>query len=121
MNQMSQKLSSLYDPRSGPSKIRVRVDRVYSSFTDSRKLRPARIVNELSRLFHYLLEIEATGRNNQNLRRPFDDLIPRDARGIFTLARERIHASGQLYHLRHPMAATINRIQPFHAEYSRPV
>src|SRR5687768_18375712 len=121
MNKMRQKLCAIDDSRSWASKIRVRIHSVHSLLTHSRKIKPTTIVYKPVRLFDHLLEIEATGSNNQNSRRPFHYVLPEDTNRILALGRKRINAACDSHHLRDPMPATIDGIQPLHTKHTRPV
>src|SRR5258706_15333095 len=110
MYEVSQKLRTVHYSRAGPSKIRVGVNCIHSSVTNSWNLVPPGISRKLAGLFHYLREIESARSQNQNFRRPLQHVIPIDTNRIGALSRKLVHASRKSHHLRHPMAATIDRI-----------
>src|SRR6266850_1157242 len=121
MNEMRQKFCAVHHSRTRTRKIRVGIHSKHPAIADSRKTRPIGKGRKLARLFNCVLEIETAWSNDKNFRREFHDVIPADAHGILPLLSERIHTSRESDHLWHPMAAAIDRIEPFHTKDARPV
>ena len=66
MNEMSQKLRTLYDSWSRARKIRIGVNCVDTAIAHRWKVRPARIAEQLWCLLDHLIQVEATGREDQD-------------------------------------------------------
>ena len=115
---MSQKFRSLNDARAGSREIRICVHGINPSAANRRKFPPAQLRFQMRNLFERFLKIEPARRENQDFRRPFQNVRPLDTDGIRSLARQLVNAAGELNHFRHPMSGAINWISPFHAEHA---
>ena len=103
MDQAGQKLRAFDDSRAGTGEVRIRVHGINFATANRREFRPAGPRCQQRYLCEGLLKTESTGREDQNFRRPFQNLFPFDARGVRPRARQRVNAAGQFDHLRHPM------------------
>ena len=119
MDQAGQKLRAFDDSRAGAGEVRIRVHGINFTTANRRKIRPAGPRFQQRDLCEGLLKTESAGGEDQNFRRPFQNLFPFDARGVRARTRQRVDAAGQFDHLRHPMPGAINRVGPFHAKHAR--
>src|SRR5713226_2733910 len=112
MNEMSQKLRAFHDSGSRTREIRISIHGIHATIAHRRQFGPARIFEQLWSLLDHLIEIEAAWRYDQDFRRPFQNIIPGNPDRIRSSATKRIDAARYVDHLRHPVAAAINRIEP---------
>src|SRR5260370_41568140 len=121
MNEMGQQLCPLYDPWPRASEVRVCIYSVNSPAAHGRQIVPASIVEKLRSLRHDLIQIEPTGRDNEDFRGPFQNIVPGDANRIGAFTAQRVHAAGYFDHLWHPVPTAVNGIDPFHTKDPRTV
>src|SRR5262249_52796948 len=119
MKEMSEELRSLDDPGPGTRKIRARVNRVDAIISHRRKLSPTGICEQLRGRTRSLIQIAAARHDDQDIRRPVQNVPPRNADGIRAQASKIVLATRNLDHLRHPVPTAIHPVHPLHAEYSR--
>src|SRR5262249_10992944 len=119
MQQVSEKLRSIDHARARSRKVRIRVDGKNTLVADGGQVLPAFVLAEFRSLFDDFVDVETAGNNDEYFRIPVQDIAPRDANGIGAFPAPRVNAARDFHEFGHPVAAAINRIQPFHAEDSR--
>src|SRR5205085_6511116 len=122
MYQLRQQLCAFNHAWTRSREIRVRINSVDTTISHGRQIVEWRIAvaEDAPDLLHRLLQVEATGHDDQNFRRPRYDFFPRDSHRLTSLAAELVNAAGELHQLGHPVTTRINRIEPLHAEHARP-
>src|SRR5437870_4315122 len=116
MDEVRQKFRSVYHPRPRPGKIRACVHGKNPAQTNRRQILPTGKVEELGHMLQRLLQIKAAGTDDHHFRCPFEDVVPWNSYGVLSLAGEQINTAGQFDHLRYPMAAAVDRVDPFHTK-----
>src|SRR5918911_4518583 len=110
MEQVREKLGSFDDSWSGSREIRVRVHRVDATVPNSRYVSPAFIQFEALRFRHGLGKIETARHDDQDFRRPAQNISPGDPDRIGAFTAHSIDAAGNPNHLRNPMPTAIDRV-----------
>src|SRR5207237_4017488 len=78
------------------------------------------VSQEGTSLLHGRVEMRAARRDDDHLRRPAENVLERNAHRVATLPAKRVEAAGVLDHLRHPVAATVDRVDPLAKEHAPP-
>src|ERR1043165_1944629 len=125
MNETREEFRAFDDTRAGTCEVGVCVDGVDAVVFDGVELEEAMLrargvaAEDAPDLLHRLLKVEAARHDDEHLRVPGDDLVPRDAHRVAAFAGEFVNAAGELYQFRHPVAACVDGMEPLHTEHAR--
>src|SRR5690348_2169646 len=116
MEEMREHLDPVDHARPGTREMAAGIDGEDVAGLRRRQLAPLRVGEQLTGLLRGALEVSAARRDDEDLGRPLAHCVPAHADGISALPAETVEPAGKLDHLRYPVPAAEQGIDPLEEE-----
>src|SRR5690348_18487720 len=120
MNEVREQFRAVDDARARSRKVGTGIDREDAPAPDCGEIEPAGKVGELVGLSKHRLQMKSARHDDKDIGSVVTNVTPGNAAGIRAGAAKRILAPCNTHHLRHPLTAAVDAIQPLHTEDSGP-